>query len=195
MPVQQSLVLYLVVPLWLLAGFVDWLCHRRTHIETTSGGAESALHLLMLAETGVPLIAALYLQTNALVLGVLLVGLLAHEVTAYIDIRYAASRRHISPTEQLVHSVLEMAPLIILLLLASSSWEQWRALFGRGSEPARLDVIGSLHAPTIGYSIGLAVSVLALAVIPYAEEWLRARAAEGCAPVNGAQSKHPIRRA
>lgn len=172
---QHTLVLNFVVPLWLLAGFADWLCHRRSHIETTSGTRESVLHLLLLAEMGLPLLAVLYLETNALILGFLLAALLAHEATTYFDVRYAASRRDVSPAEQLIHGVLDMSPLLVLLLLASANWGQWLALFGIGQERARLDVIPATHVPGMAYTIGLLVAVLALAVIPYAEEWWRAR--------------------
>ena len=30
------LLLYFVMPLWLLAGFADWLCHRRSDIAHTA---------------------------------------------------------------------------------------------------------------------------------------------------------------
>lgn len=172
---QHSLVLYLVVPLWLVAGFADWLCHRSSHIEATSGAKESALHLLMLAEVGLPLLAALYLEVNALILGIFFLGLLAHEATVYIDVRYASSRRHISTLEQLIHSVLDMSPLLVLLLLASANWGQWLALFAMGTEPARFELAGSALAPGGTYTVWLVVAILALALIPYVEEWMRGR--------------------
>jgi hypothetical protein len=46
----QKVLLYGVLPLWMLAGFGDWLCHRVEHIEHTAGTKESALHWAMLAE-------------------------------------------------------------------------------------------------------------------------------------------------
>jgi hypothetical protein len=44
--------MYFVLPVWLAAGFADYLCHRAASIETTSGPKESLLHLLQLAEMG-----------------------------------------------------------------------------------------------------------------------------------------------
>jgi len=41
------ILMYFVLPIWLLSGFADWLCHRATHIETTTGAKESLIHLLM----------------------------------------------------------------------------------------------------------------------------------------------------
>src|SRR5690349_23947212 len=36
----QNVLMYFVLPLWLVAGFADYLCHRAAHIETTSGAKE-----------------------------------------------------------------------------------------------------------------------------------------------------------
>jgi hypothetical protein len=33
----QAVLMYFVLPVWLAAGFADYLCHRATCIETTSG--------------------------------------------------------------------------------------------------------------------------------------------------------------
>lgn len=170
---QLVLVLYAVIPLWLAAGFADWLCHRRSAIEATSGTPESALHLVMLAEMGLPLLAALYLEVNALILAMLAVAFVAHEFTAYVDVRYAAPRRHIGVFEQFVHSVLEMSPLFILLLLASEHWSQWLALFGFGDEPARFDLAVSSQPPPAAYTIVLLIAIVLLALGPYAEELVR----------------------
>jgi hypothetical protein len=40
------ILMYFVLPVWLVAGFADWLCHRATHIESTTGAKESLIHLL-----------------------------------------------------------------------------------------------------------------------------------------------------
>ena len=34
------ILMYLILPLWLAAGFADWLCHRASHIETTTGAKD-----------------------------------------------------------------------------------------------------------------------------------------------------------
>src|SRR5205823_4190777 len=62
----QYALMYFVLPLWLAAGFVDYLCHRASHIETTSGPKESALHLLQFAEMALPTLASIFLEINAL---------------------------------------------------------------------------------------------------------------------------------
>ena len=104
---QQLILLYFIVPAWLLAGFADWVCHRRSQIESTSGVAESSLHLLLLAEMGIPLLGAIYLEVNALVLAALIAGVVAHEITTWIDLRVANRSREVGVVEQMVHSVLE----------------------------------------------------------------------------------------
>lgn len=50
----RFLLMCVIVPLWLLVGLGDWLCHRLTHIERNAGAKESLLHLLMLVEIGSP---------------------------------------------------------------------------------------------------------------------------------------------
>lgn len=74
--------MYFVLPVWLVAGFADWLCHRATHIESTTGAKESLIHLLMFAEVGIPLLAAMFLEVNALVISVMMIVFLIHEATA-----------------------------------------------------------------------------------------------------------------
>jgi hypothetical protein len=46
----RQFLLGFVLPLWLVAGVADWLCHRKADIEHTAGPSESAMHLLMLSE-------------------------------------------------------------------------------------------------------------------------------------------------
>ncbi len=42
-----NLILYGLLPLWGITGFIDWCCHRATRIESTSGLRESLIHSLM----------------------------------------------------------------------------------------------------------------------------------------------------
>jgi hypothetical protein len=122
--------LYFLFPLWLLAGVGDYICHRRTGIERTSGVGESALHVLQAIEVGVPLVAGLFFEINALVLAIMATGVTAHMLTALWDGFYTSKLRRISPLEQHIHSHLEYVPLVALLLLSLLYWDQVRALFG-----------------------------------------------------------------
>jgi hypothetical protein len=107
-----------VFPLWLAAGGADWLCHRRTHIERTSGPRESLLHLLLFLEIAIPAVLALWLEINALMLALMAAGVLAHMLTSWWDTAFAQPRRYIAPIEQHVHSWLEMLPLFALVMIA-----------------------------------------------------------------------------
>jgi hypothetical protein len=58
----QAVLMYFVLPVWLAAGFADYLCHRAAAIEVTSGWKESLLHLLQLGEMAIPTLAAIFLE-------------------------------------------------------------------------------------------------------------------------------------
>jgi hypothetical protein len=167
------IVAYVTIPLWLAAGLADNICHRLTGIERTAGWRESVFHLVMFVEAGVPGIASLVFQSNALILLALFVGFALHEVTALWDVSYAVKRRHVSPFEQHVHSFLELIPLAILLLLASESPAQALALIGVGDAPADFSLrLRDEPLPT-AYFIALAIGVAVLEVVPYVEELVR----------------------
>src|ERR1700712_3822263 len=128
------ILMYFILPIWLLAGFADWLCHRAAHIETTTGAKESMLHLLMFAELGLPLLAAIFLQVNAGIIAFMIVAFFIHEATALWDVSYAVTAREVTPIEQHVHSFLEMIPLMAILFVISLHWGQFQSLFGFGPE-------------------------------------------------------------
>src|SRR2546422_5969147 len=91
--VLRSVLMYFVLPLWLVAGFADYLCHRASRIATTSGPKESLIHLLMLAEIGVLVTAAMAFDVNALVILVMIAFWAAHEASAVWDVVFAHHRR------------------------------------------------------------------------------------------------------
>src|SRR5205807_9731248 len=74
----RRLLQYVVVPVWVGAGFADWLCHRRTSIETTAGTEESVIHALMMSEAGVPALLGLFFEVNAGVIATTLAALGLH---------------------------------------------------------------------------------------------------------------------
>src|SRR5690242_20855218 len=47
---MRRLTTYFIVPVWIGAGFLDYIWHRRTRIETTSGLSESLMHSIMMLE-------------------------------------------------------------------------------------------------------------------------------------------------
>jgi len=125
--------MYVVYPLWVLAGLADWACHRATGIATTSGIKENLLHWLMYAEIGVGMLAVAYFEINAAVLLVVLGVFLVHELTVYMDLEYSSLLRDVGPFEQMVHSFLELLPLASLGLLAVIAWPHGWDLAGGAS--------------------------------------------------------------
>lgn len=175
-PVWDILV-YVVLPLWVVAGFLDYLCHRKSDIEHANGVKESALHWLMLGEVGVPLLAVVFLKVNALLMIFAVLCLIAHEVTGYLDLQLAMRTRKVTAFEQQVHSVLEMMPLTAMLLLFILHWGQLQALLGFGPEHADFSIA---LKPLPGWAeiVPPAVAFLVLAIVPYLEEFFRGLRAE-----------------
>ena len=169
--VTRNVLMYFILPLWLVAGFADYLCHRAAHIEETSGVKESLLHLLQFSEIAIPILAALFLEINALIILLMIVCFLLHEATAYWDVSYANRTREVSPIEQHVHSFLEMLPLMGLLMVIVLHWEQFMSLFGLA--PASFAI--ALKQPPLPWSyIGTMLTlVLLFEALPYLEELVR----------------------
>lgn len=170
----QYVLMYFVLPLWLAAGFADYLCHRASRIEATSGPKESALHLLQFAEMAIPTLAAIFLDINALIILTGIVCLVLHEATAIWDVRYAYDRREVTPTEQHIHSLLEMLPLMGLTIIIILHWGQFLALFGLGTERADFGIRFKQPPLPWGYVTVMLTLVLLFEVLPYLEELLRA---------------------
>src|SRR5687767_3001197 len=104
-------------PLWLLAGFYDYICHRRTDIERTSGAAESRYHLAQFASLAVPLVCAALLEVTPLVFTILVLFVLMHTVLGVADVAYTQDRRYISPLEQFVHGFMSVLPVVAVGLV------------------------------------------------------------------------------
>jgi hypothetical protein len=137
MEVQEAagiLLLGLLLPLWLIFGVADWWRHRVTFIESTSGWRESSLHLLLIGETGLAVLAAMWLEINALILGICILAFLAHELTTNLDVGFASHRRMITAGEQRVHDYLTAIPLTVLTIICVTHPGQFAALFGAGQE-------------------------------------------------------------
>jgi len=164
--------LYFIIPLWILAGLIDYFLHKRTRIENTSGTKESILHMLQLAEAGVPVVLGLLFDINALIIAVMLGALLVHEVTALWDVAYAHTRRYIGPLEQHVHSFMEVLPIMAVSFVTILYWNQFLALFGLGESP-RFEFRAKADPLPPGYLIALFSSIAILIIFPYGEELWR----------------------
>jgi hypothetical protein len=167
----ELLLMYGVVPLWIAAGLADWWCHRRTRIESTSGWPENVFHWILLGEAGVALVAVTLLEINAAVLMLVLAAFLAHEITTYIELRYAVPLREVRPAEQMIHSFMEILPLVMLAVLALMQWDQVLALFDAGEPDFALRPKGQPWPA--GYLLGATAAVLVFNVLPMAEEGIR----------------------
>jgi hypothetical protein len=164
---------YFLLPLWITAGFSDYLCHRATNIATTSGPKESLLHLLQFAEMGVAVLAAMFFEINSFVLLLMVICFLLHEATALWDLSYASSTREITALEQHVHSFLEMLPLMGLTLVAILNWGQFLALFGLGNERPDFGISFRTGEPSWSYVLTMLGLVLVFELLPYLEELAR----------------------
>jgi len=170
-PVWDVLV-WIVLPLWAVCGFLDYLCHRKSHIERASGITESLIHWLMLAEAMLAVGLALFLKIDALVLALLLVLLVSHEVSGYYDLRLAISTRRVTIIEHQIHSALEILPLCALLLVMILHWPQTEALVGWGRERADFS-FESKQAPRLAELLPPLAVFLLLGLLPYLEELAR----------------------
>jgi len=171
--VTRNVLMYFILPLWLAAGFADYLCHRASEIEQTSGYRETLLHLLMFAEIAVPLLAALFFEINALIILLMIVGFIMHEATALWDVSFAIDKRQVTPIEQHVHSFLEMLPLMSIVLVVVLHWPQFLALFGAGPEAAQFVLSWKRDPLPWSYVSSFLIAVILLEVMPYAEELVR----------------------
>lgn len=120
LPLRIAYGLYLA---WLVAGAGDFLCHRRTDLPHTSGVAESITHLLQLMILGVAILVGLAFRIGQGVALLLLLLVATHAIVGYVDTRIAFGRgRVISPIEQHLHSVLDMAPIVSLMAVVAATW-------------------------------------------------------------------------
>jgi hypothetical protein len=161
---MYQLVLFGFYPLWLLAGGVDYLCHRRSQIERTSGVRESWLHVgelacMLLIVGGLALFFA-----RGLVLAMLVLLVVAHTLLSYIDVRYTQPRRTISPLEQHVHALMDVLPLAAVAVIAVL-------------DAGAIEGVRRQPGLTSTQLITLLGSLLALGGLPLFEELLRTRRA------------------
>jgi hypothetical protein len=171
--VIRSVLMYFVLPLWLFAGFADYLCHRASHIATTSGPKESLIHLLMLAEIGIAVTAAMTFEINAAIIVLMIIVWAAHEATAVWDVTFAHHKREVTPIEQWVHSYLGVLPLLSLLMVVVLHWSQFLALYGFGTEAPRFDIVWKDPPLPWGYVLPIIAATVVFEILPYVEELAR----------------------
>ena len=180
------MLMYVFLPLWGIAGFVDWCCHRATSIETTSGLKESFMHSVMGVQIAIPILLCLLFYVNVLILLICLAALILHEIVAHWDVRFAAPRREITIWEMHAHSYLATLPFYMLSIIAVINWDiliklvtlDWRGQF-------YFDSVEQAHGSESFLSWYL-LFMAVLCVFPYFEEFAR------CARTSYSQSKKSI---
>jgi hypothetical protein len=170
---MQTYLLYVLLPLWTIPGFGDYLCHRRTKIESTSGTQESITHSLMMGSIAVPAVLALLFETNALTLVVGAGALAFHELVVVWDVAYAAQRRYVSVTEQHFHSFLEVLPFATFSFLLCLRADQVLALARIGKEKPDFRLRWKAEPAPPAYVAALLAAITLSIGLPYAEELLR----------------------
>jgi len=187
----EGYLLYFILPVWVVVGAADWLCHKQARIELTSGPRESFIHLLMLAEVGAAVLAALFLEITGGVLLFLGAMWLLHEVTSYWDLHYASSRRDVAPWEQRVHDYLGVWPLLALILVTLLHWPQFLAIFGLGPESLDASIRLKAKPLSLSYVVLLLSAIFFFNLLPFLFELGRGLKAAGRGAIRPARSNAP----
>jgi hypothetical protein len=103
---------------WLAAGCADFACHRLSRLPETSGFRECGLHVLQIVIVGAGVSLFLLMEPERGLLVAIAALAIVHAVFGYMDTRSAYGLRPITPVEQHLHSILDMAPWIALGMLA-----------------------------------------------------------------------------
>jgi hypothetical protein len=127
---------------------------------------------------GVPVLAAAFLEITSPVLLMMIAAFLVHEATVYFDLRLAVAQREVTPTEQMVHSFMEMMPLLGAWLVGALREDEIRALLGTSPRAADFSLRLKEQPLPTGDRAGLISAVALFGGLPYAEElWRCTRAA------------------
>lgn len=168
----RGFLLYIILPAWVFCGFFDYLCHKHTKIETTTGLRETILHALMGIQIGLPIYLGLFLEVDVLLLLIMLGVLIFHEYVAHHDVKTTYHKREITVWEIHAHSFLEVIPFVIFGLLSLLKWPafinlitfQWQ---GHLSLRPKTDPIDS------NFIVGYMLFMLVVGIAPYVEEFHR----------------------
>ncbi len=171
--ITRNYILYFVLPFWILLGFVDYLCHRRTRIEKTSGLTEALIHWMLLSLIGGPMMLGLFFDINALVILTMIVAFFLHEAVAIWDVSYAITRREIITVERHLHSYLGVLPFMITSMIICLHWDQFLVLVGLAEQAQSFTLRLKSPPLPLNYIAGIFGAVFGLMVVPYAEELWR----------------------
>jgi hypothetical protein len=168
-----NVILYGLLPLWGIAGFIDWVCHRATHVERTSGLKESLIHSLMGLQLGIPILLCLIFEVNVLIFFICALMWVLHEIVAHWDVHYASPLRTISIWEVHVHNYMATVPLYLFMLIVVINWDvAVKAVTFQWSGQFTLNRLASPPGST-AYLPEYMAFMTVLCVLPYLEENLR----------------------
>jgi hypothetical protein len=172
-----NVILYGCLPLWVILGFADYLCHRRSDIEHTSGARESLSHCVMGAQIGGPVFLGLYFEINVLLLllSFLLLGL--HVWVAHHDVAYALRWRKVSLWEMHIHSFLETLPFVVVLLIILKRWPAFVDLVTL-NWAGHMSLVPKSTPLDYAYIGGYFLFMLVVGIAPYLEELWRCYTAD-----------------
>jgi hypothetical protein len=169
----ERYILAVILPAWMAAAGVDYVLHRRSQIESTSGSYESRLHVVGISLSALPVLAGLLCEIEAGALAVMGGGFVVHAAMTVWDIGYADGRRRIVPLEQHVHALLEMLPFMALSLAAIAHRGQAAALFGAGNEKPRFALRGKRKPIPLRLLAATIAGFTVIVALPFAEEYAR----------------------
>jgi hypothetical protein len=96
-----------------------------------------------------------------------------HEAMAFWDVAYAEARREVTPTEQHIHSFLEVLPFMAVSFVICLHSDQFFAIFGAGEYAARWAIRLKEPHLSVAYLVALFGSIGVFLGLPYAEELWR----------------------
>ena len=143
-PDSQGLA-YVFYLAWLGFGCMDFAIHRRTALPLTSGMRESALHGLQLLFVGAGVVLWAALDSSRAVVALLACLAVAHGAAAYADTVVADQARRVTPMEQHVHSMLDIAPWAFVGYTAWIAGPTWALTWA----PRPAGVWAALVLPTL----------------------------------------------
>ena len=138
-----------------------------------------------MAESGVPSVLGLVLEVNAGVLAAVYAAFGAHQATAWWDVKYAESRREVTPNEQHIHGMLENVPLMAASFLTVLHWDLAKALLRLGDERRRFRPELKRQPLPQPQAVAIVLGTAGLVGAAYAEELWR------CARVDSSLEKRP----
>lgn len=168
----ERVLLFVVGPVWLLAGSLDGACHRFLKIEQSTGVRESLLHLAMLFELAIGALAALLLELNAAAFLIMLMAAVLHEATMWCDLAYAEKHRRVPWFEQLVHGTQQVLPWVALGALALLHPAQALSVFGVGEVQADWRLMLKQPPLPLSYLLTFIGAALLAVVWPFVNEFL-----------------------